>query len=139
MKHTAFILILIPALLFTACSDGQDGSDLAGTSWSLVSHGPVDAQIAATQGVDTSLTFGSDGKVGGNLGCNSFAGEYTQEEDEIILGPLAATLMACQEARMSQETAAFAVLNGSVHFMVDGNTLTIFSGDGNSALILTRY
>ena len=121
------------AVLLCACT--APGASLSGTSWKLVSYGPAAAQIPAAAGVDTKLTFGTDGKVSGNMGCNSLGGDYSVSADKIVFGPLAATLMACPDPQMTQEGAAFQVLKDTVGFKLAGGTLTITSADGGSALI----
>jgi heat shock protein HslJ len=131
-------ILVVTGLLLAACSSAASLPDLSGTTWKLVSYGPVNAQVPAVEGVETTLVFGSDGQVSGNLGCNSFGGGYTQKDDQITFEPLASTLMACPDPQMSQEGSAFQVLTGSVKFNVDGTFLTITSSSGDLALILSK-
>ncbi len=138
MKHTSLFLTIFSAafiLLLSACAAG--GPSLAGTSWKLVSYGSKTAQTAATAGVDTNLTFGADGKLGGNLGCNSMGGEYTLSGQKLTFINIYATEMACQEPQMTQESTAFQILQGETTFKVDGDVLTITSTDGNRVLTFT--
>ena len=143
MKRNVLILsgILAAALLLSACSPAAPQlPDLAGTSWSLVSHGPVDAQISALEGVDTKLTFDQEGQVGGTFGCNSFGGDYSQDGNNLTFGAIMSTLMACDEARNSQEQAGFAVLQGTVSFFfLEGDSMAIHSADGGSMLVFSRH
>jgi heat shock protein HslJ len=134
----ASMLLLTSVIVLAACSSGKTTPSLSGTKWKLVSYGPISSQIPAAEGIDTSLQFGADGQVNGNMGCNSFGGEYTQKDNQITFGALASTLMACPEPQMSQEGAAFAILTGSVNFTIDGDMLTIVEASGKNELVLVR-
>ena len=109
---------------------------MAGTSWKLVSYGPVNAQTPALEGVETKLAFDNEGQVSGTFGCNSFGGNYSQDGDTLTFGPLMSTLMACDEARNQQEMAGFAALQGEVKFIIDQDTLSIHAGDVLLAVLL---
>ena len=137
-KKMLFIptLILMAMLGLAACTAGN--VSLNDTNWKMVSYGPVDNQVLAATGVETSLKFGTDGKVGGNLGCNSFGGEFTLKGDQVTFGLLNSTLMACPDPQMSQESAAFAVLTGTVKVSLVGDTLTILDASGKNELVFAR-
>jgi len=126
------------ALTLSACSSSSDFPDLAGTTWKLKSYGTAKDQIPAAEGVNTSLVFGTDGKVSGNLGCNGFGGDYSQEEDHLTFSQMMSTMMACMEPQMSQETTALSTLNGAVKFTIQGNDLTLVAADGGSQIILEK-
>lgn len=131
---TVVPLMVITALVLSACSS----SSLAGTSWTLVSYGDPSNPTAAVSGVDTSLVFSSDGQVSGSMGCNGFGGDYQIKNGQIVFGSIVSTEMACEEPRMSQETATFAVMSGTVEYSINGNTLTLTSADGSRVLNLTK-
>ncbi len=134
------ILILLPLMLVCALTLSACGSSdaLAGTSWTLVSYGDPANPTAAVSGVDTNLDFAQDGTLGGSMGCNSFGGDYKVKGSQIVFGSLFSTMMACDEPLMSQETATFAVMSGTVDFAINGNNLTITSADGSRVLNLTK-
>ena len=130
---TIIALLVASGLILSACASRGTSPSLAGTSWKLVSYGPVGKQIPATPGIKTSLGFGADGKVSGNVGCNQFSGNYEVKEGKIIFGLLASTLMACSEPQMTQESTSFQLMTGTVSFEVKGNTLAIYdASDGIS-------
>jgi heat shock protein HslJ len=137
-----FLLMTVCSILLSACAapadGGESGASLAGTNWRLASYGPVSATQTAAADVDTSLAFGSDGKLSGNMGCNGFGGDYSQAGNTLTFGPIMRTLMACEGQRMEQEDAAMQVLVDTATFTLDGDTLTIFSADGGTLLELTR-
>ena len=139
-KITLAIITILTAsgLALSACASRGIISALAGTSWKLVSYGATGNQTPAAPGVESSLIFGSDGQVSGNLGCNGFGGEYEVKDGQLVLGPLVSTLMACPEPQMTQESTAFQVLTGTVLFEVAGDTLTIYDASGLIAITLSQ-
>ena len=134
---TIITLLLASGLALSACASSTTSTDLAGTSWSLISYGPAGNQTPATPDVATSLVFGTDGQVSGTLGCNTFSGSYEDKDGKIGFGPLASTLMACPDPQMTQEGTAFQVLTGTVTFELAGNGLTIYDPSGALALTLS--
>ncbi len=135
-------LLAASALLLSACGTGSGSgsltASLAGTSWKLVSYGPVSSPVNAVADVETSLVFGTDGTVGGSLGCNSFGGKYEEKDGSVTFSEIISTMMACtDESRMAQEQAAFQVLNGSDTYTIKGETLTILDAAGENALTLS--
>jgi len=135
--HFALLLPIIAGLLLSACSSGTSTPELSDTNWKLEAYGPANDLIPAADGIETSIKFGADGQVSGNLGCNGFGGDYKQDGTRLTFGPMMSTLMACPEPQMSQETISFSILNGNVEFRVDGDKLTI-DGAGGNQLILVR-
>jgi heat shock protein HslJ len=132
---TLTILCLLVLSMLAACV--PDGATLAGTRWKLVSYGLVSGQKAVVPGVETSLNFGSDGKVSGSLGCNSLGGDYTVKGATITFREIVSTVMACANPQvMEQEGVAFKVLQNTSSFALDGDTLTMLSEDKLNALRL---
>jgi hypothetical protein len=91
MKKTVPVLFAITVSLLPAMADGV--MSLSGSEWGLGDDG--------TNGV--VVTFASDGRVSGSLGCNRFTGRYTQNGFALEFGPLAGTRMACSEEKMKTE------------------------------------
>jgi heat shock protein HslJ len=136
---TILTVLLASSLLLSACaSSASAAASLPGTSWKLVSYGPVGSQAPSAASVDTSLVFGTDGQVSGNLGCNSFSGSYEVKGGNIVFGLLASTLMACPDPQMTQEGTAFQVLTGTVRFEISGTTLTIYDASAPISLTLAQ-
>jgi len=133
----AVLLTIIAGLLLSACSSATDTPELSGTNWKLVSYGPANAQTPAADGIDTSIKFAIDGQVSGNLGCNSFGGEYKQAGAQLTFGSMMSTMMACPEPQMSQESISLSILNGTVGFRMEGDKLMVDGVDGDQ-LILVR-
>jgi heat shock protein HslJ len=130
MKKMLFVALLA-MLILSACAGGSS-ADIQG-QWKLVSYN----QNPAAPDVETSIEF-KDGQLNGNVGCNSFGGEYTMDEDTINFGPIMSTMMFCEGPIGEQEMGTLAVLQEKSTFVIDGNTLTITSADGNSSIVLER-
>ena len=131
MKKNLIILFLMTILL-TACVGANPLTD---TTWTLTSYGAINIQTPALPDVDARISFGADGEISGNVGCNGFGGAAKIDGDKIIAGPLMATEMYCERG-MEQEMAVLMLLTGELAFESDGNMLIIFSEDGKSALHL---
>lgn len=129
------VIPLLAVLMLAACSGG--GSASVDGTWSLVSYGPPSVQIPAAPDVETSIEF-KDGQVSGNVGCNGFGGEYEVDGDTLTFGPIMSTMMFCEGPVGEQEMGTLSVLQASASFVLDGDTLTITSADGNSAMVLAR-
>jgi heat shock protein HslJ len=141
MNKTTFsilALLVISGLILSACAATGGSASLAGSSWSLVSYGPVGGQTPAASGIETHVNFGSEGRVSGSVGCNYFSGDYKVKNDSIVFGQIMSTEMACPEPQMMQENTAFQVMTGTARFQVEGDTLTIYAASGDSAITLSK-
>jgi heat shock protein HslJ len=135
LGHTLIMLILVGVIALTAShTPPNPTADLVGSSWKLVSFGAAGHPTPAVANVDTTLTFGRDGKVSGNLGCNSFSGDYTVGAGMIDFGQLKSTVMTCEKARMEQESNAFQLMTGAVRYKIDGSSLVIYAAIGDVVL-----
>jgi heat shock protein HslJ len=84
-----------------------------------------------------SLTVGFDGKVSGTTGCNRFSGSAEMDAGELVLGPLAATEMACVEPeRMAREAAYLKALGEVRWFVLAPEGLWLMRDDGSVAMCL---
>ena len=135
---TILVLLAGTGLILSACASTANPVDLSGTSWTLVSYGPAGKQTPAAAGIKTSLVFSKDGKVAGNMGCNSYGGNYEVRGGNIVFSQIISTLMACPEPQMTQEGMAFQVMNGTVRYLIEGNTMTIYAANGGNAITLSR-
>jgi len=107
--------------------------DLAGTSWQVIGYNngkqAVTSMIAGTQ---MDLQFGKDGTVSGNSGCNTYSGPYTVNGNQIQIGPLASTMMACGDPPdiMEQEQQYLAALGTAASYQIENNVLELRTADG---------
>ena len=128
------ILFALALTLLTACSAAPQ-ADLFG-DWQLISYGDQTNPTPAMPGVDTTISF-TGGQVGGNVGCNSFGGEYTLSGEAITFEALMSTEMYC-EATWAQEAGVLGILGaGKLTIQLEGDVLRLTTADG-SALVLSR-
>lgn len=127
-------LFVIAGLTLAACA-GKPSASVVG-DWKLISYGSPANPTSAVPNIEATVTFGSDGKLSGNVGCNSFSGDYKVDGSTITFGPVISTMMACADPIMQQESAVLSVFANSATFKIDGKTLTITSSDGSSDVVL---
>ena len=135
MLKGSLALAFACALLGAGCGGDDDEADappLEGTAWAVVSGVEAPADAIPT------LTL-EDGNASGFGGCNTFRGGYEVDGDSIAIGPLAATLMACEEPKMAAEGAylpaleaadGWAIEDGELVLTTDGEETLRFSASG---------
>lgn len=105
---------------------------LTGTAWTVT--GLVSGDVAASLPTGTEkkahLTFGKDGSVEGNLGCNSFHGKAKVSGSTLTFGPLASTRKMCAGPEMELERALLAVLDGTTTYGIEHRSLSIEAKSG---------
>lgn len=80
-----------------------------------------------TDGVRQTVTFDPDGTVYGDAGCNRFTGAYEVDGDTLTIGPLASTLMMCEESVMDAEQVFLTKLQAAVSFTATPTRLRIYT------------
>lgn len=107
---------------------------LEGTRWKvseLITGSSDNGTVSSMpQGVRAHMTFGDDGRVTGNAGCNSFTARFTQEGGQITFSELTATRMACTGAAGKVERIVFEVLEAKVDAKIDAARLTLIAPSG---------
>ncbi len=121
------LMSLFLIVLLSACG-GQASASLVGT-WKLSAYGPKETPTPAVTGAEATLTFDNKGSVTGNGGCNSLGGTYKVNGDQITFSDIVSTLMACDDARMAQESAVAKVLSGAAKYEIKDSTLTLTNDD----------
>ena len=71
---------------------------LIGPLWMLLGYGDAGNPTVVEPGTKVTVQFAEDGSLSGFSGCNSFFGPYKLNVDEIKIGPLGSTMMACEKA-----------------------------------------
>jgi heat shock protein HslJ len=105
--------------------------DLAGTSWEVIGYNNgKQAVTSVLAGTTLTAEFGKDGSLTGNSGCNTYNGTYTVTGDQIEIGPLATTRMACPQEIMDQETLYLAALQTAATYRVEGSGMELRTKDG---------
>jgi heat shock protein HslJ len=118
------LLVALVASLQAGCGGDDGGGDappLEGTEWTL-----VDGVDAPDDSVPT-LTL-DDGSASGFGGCNTFNGAYELDGESITIGPLAATLMGCEEDKSTAEAAYFPALEAADSWAIEDGELVLSSG-----------
>jgi heat shock protein HslJ len=106
---------------------------LPGTSWKVINYNNgKQAVVSLAIGTEISLNFGTDGRLSGNSGCNTYNGGFEASGNTLKVGPLVSTMMACAapEGVMEQEQQYLAALQNSATFEIAGDTLTIRDASG---------
>ena len=134
MKKT--FILAITLFILAACSSAS--AEITG-DWKLISYGDADNTTPVIPDVDTSIKFDSNGQISGNVGCNSFGGNYEVSGDKIAFSSIISTMMYCEKTS-SQEQAVLSIFSDNVNLQIrmNGNTLTITSADGASVVNLAR-
>jgi len=124
----AAVALALIALLFAACST-PPAVDLNNTRWTLIA---INGH-AIPAGVTATIQF-TDGKVGGSAGCNSYGGQYRLEGNRLVSpSPIASTLMACEDIRMTLEQTFLTALGSGVRVAKANGQLTL-TGDNGTVL-----
>jgi heat shock protein HslJ len=129
-------LIILGSIILNAC--GRQATKSLENDWNLISYGPVSNSVRAVENVDAFVRFTSDGKFSGDVGCNIFNGNYKIEGEKIIFTSISSTKMACKDVIGEQEKAVLHVFSGTSVFLLDGNTLSITSEDGDTIIVLMQ-
>jgi len=115
--------------------------DLSGTSWEVTGYNNGKQAVTGTlAGTTLTADFGKDGSLSGNAGCNTYSGSYKVNGDQITIGPLASTMMACDqpEGVMEQEAQYLAALQSAATYQIEGNVLQLRTKDDALAAIFNR-
>lgn len=115
--------------------------DLAGSNWEATAYNNGNqAVVGVLEGTSLTASFGEDGTLSGNSGCNQYTGEYKVNGGEITIGPLASTMMMCSdpEGVMDQEAQFLAALQTAANYRIEGNVLELRTKDDAIAVFFNR-
>ncbi|MFI8522331.1 META domain-containing protein [Streptomyces sp. NPDC085481] len=110
----------------------EPDAPLVGTAWTvdaLLSGDTAGSLPAGSEG-KAKLTFGKDGRLTGNLGCNQVTAPAKITDKTITLGVVATTRMICTGPQMELETKLYEALDGPLTYRLDHRTLTVTDSDG---------
>ena len=125
--RVVLILLLASQVMISNAAAGP--IDLAGPEWGFAGEAGRTARF---------VQFRADGVVGGSSGCNRFTGTYKQKEDELTMGPLASTRMACPPKVMEREQQFLTMLGNVCYAETDDLKLTLKDGNGDVLAELVR-
>jgi putative lipoprotein len=124
LARIVLVLGLVAALGAGCGGDDDDTADappLEGTEWTLASG------VEAPDDAVPTLTL-EGGNASGFGGCNTFMGGYELDGESISIGPLAGTLMACEEPKMAAEGVYLPALEAAEAWAIDGGELVLSAG-----------
>jgi heat shock protein HslJ len=143
--ETAYLANLAAAATFTATAEALTIFDASGATLLVYAAGPAnplignwvvtgynngqEAVVSPIEGTTLTAVFTADA-VSGNGGCNTYNGGYVLDGDAVTVGPLASTMMACDEPVMDQEAQFLAALQVPSTVEVSGANVTLRDADG---------
>ena len=115
--------------------------DLAGTSWRVIGYNNGRQAVTSVLiGTTLSMSFSSDGRVGGSAGCNNYTAAYESSGAALEFGPAAATQRMCASPTgvMEQEQPFFKALETVTTARHEGDSLELRTASGALAVRLAR-
>jgi heat shock protein HslJ len=102
---------------------------IAGPTWTVVSLISGDSVSSIPAGVTATVSFGANGAVSVNAGCNQGGGSWEPVAGGIEISALGMTKKACDGAAGQLEAAVMAVLGaGTMNAAIDSTMLTLQAG-----------
>ncbi|MBK8135757.1 MAG: META domain-containing protein [Chloroflexi bacterium] len=135
MKVILLALISLLGMTGAAAQEADGPTDLAGSQWQLVlmRNGGVVTPVILEGEVTLDFTNGTE--FGGSGGCNSYGGALGIDGENVMIGPIVSTRMACADsARMTQESMYFERLQATARLEVVGRYLFLMAVNGRSEL-----
>ncbi len=136
--YTVVSMVITASFLLAACQAAAPGSSvpLQGTIWLMESFRDSQGEtIQAVPGSEATIKFEADGRLSGKATCNRYTGEYTVDGDKIKITPGAMTMMACESDPLNAQEQGFIIALGSAAtYKIEGEQLSLFDKDGNTAL-----
>lgn len=123
---------------------GDDLSEHIGTEWRLVGFQETVGNALRFEelpaGLDYTLTFGVDGRAGGNAECKGYSYAYTTEKGKRALSfsdPAPQIAIACSNPEI--EGRFYHGMEGAVSYIIEGEKLVIYHGrNGEKGLHFQR-
>jgi heat shock protein HslJ len=115
--------------------------ELAGSNWEVTAYNNGNqAVVGVLEGTTLTASFGEDGSLSGNSGCNQYTGTYKVDGNQITIGPLASTMMMCSDPAevMDQEAQFLAALQSAASYEIEGNVLQLRTADDALAGMFNR-
>lgn len=105
--------------------------EFEGTDWALRLFADGEEWYPLLEGGTITALF-DGGEVSGSSGCNTYRGSYELDGEDITIGPLAVTEMACDEPSgvMEQESGYLETLQSAASYRVVGGMMVIFDTTG---------
>jgi uncharacterized lipoprotein YbaY/heat shock protein HslJ len=115
-----------------SCGAAQ-GAKLEDTDWKLTRIGDKPIPVAANKRQPNLIFNSQQSRAAGFSGCNQFSGEYKLNADQLTLGRIASTMMACTEG-MDIEDAFLEALQSVSRWKASGQQLELYDAAGTPLL-----
>lgn len=128
-------VVTIGASLLAGCSGSGSTGEEAATpqnivgAWILESGSGPKGDVVIADGTAPGLTVEDDGAFSATAGCNNLFGTVREEDGALVVGPVASTMMACDQAIMDSEYAYTNALDVITSGTISGDSL-VLKGDG---------
>jgi heat shock protein HslJ len=108
--------------------------------WTVVGYNNGKAAVVSVKvGTEITATFGTDGRLSGSAGCNTYSGAYQVNGTEIAIGQVAATQKMCLDADvMSQEQLFLGAIQAGTKVELRGDTLGLRDAKGATQVTCKR-
>ncbi|RIK45616.1 MAG: hypothetical protein DCC58_05905 [Chloroflexi bacterium] len=112
---------------------------LTRTNWEVVMfNAGQQALVGPLDGTRMTAVFGTDKRVSGNAGCNTYSTDYLADRGSMTIAPeIISTRMACDEPIMEQEMQFLTILPQAATYELGADTLYLRAADG-SLLVMFR-
>jgi putative lipoprotein len=136
LAGVAAVLVLVTGCsLMRPDSPSTPKVELTGSTWvaeDIDGKGVID-------NAQSTLVFGTDGRVSGRAACNQYGGEVTLNGASMVVDQVFSTKMACTApALMEQETRFLEALQATRSYRMDGTKLVLLDGTGTARLRFDR-
>jgi heat shock protein HslJ len=135
MRYALALLIsLVATSVLSACGGDDESVDTGGGAAALAAEylsievTEAGAPRPLVEGTTISLRF-DDGQVGASLGCNQLGARYDLDGDRLLVEEMSTTEMGCDPERHAQDEWFADVLQSEPTVVVDGDTMTLTSGE----------
>ncbi|MBK8987786.1 MAG: transporter substrate-binding domain-containing protein [Chloroflexi bacterium] len=106
-------------------------SPLVGVNWTLAN---MNMNQILPVGLLITAVFDDNGRVNGSSGCNTFNGSYSASGNNLTIGPLTGTNIACDETTMQIEQQFLTLFQSAATYNISANGLIIFNSNGQNVL-----
>ena len=134
MRNGWFVILLLIigiTMLGAGCvGEPVTNAPFEATTWVLVSYGDPSDPQAALEDVEVTAVFSREseadpGELNGFAGCNNYFGSFETDGNDLSIGDLGSTMMACEEAIMDQEAQYLSALEAANSYTIEGDCLEI--------------
>src|SRR5215203_5828019 len=122
-----------------ASADSPAALELDGTKWLLTDYVDPGGSLFTVPAAVTPLAQFDDATISGHAGCNTFSGPYTLDGENLTIGAIVATRMACDQPLDEVEAAYLAALEVvDKAALLDSGKLQLWDSEGKTTLAFLK-